>query len=108
MLEATQAYALREKKQQQQQEKIRGGTGKALYGVFGNVLLTYVTEDVLSPATAVAWAERTFDTHAAALWAEPRTRKFVEWVLAESSSSEEEDEESDDSDSEEEEEEDSE
>jgi len=51
------------------------------------VLLTFVNEDVLSPATAVAWADACSSSSsgssngkAAALFQEARTQKFVKWV----------------------------
>lgn len=110
LLEATQAYALREEGAGNGSERRRAATSRVLYDIFGLVLLTFVNEDVLSPATAVAWADACGSSgengKAAALFQEARTQKFVKWVRdleaeessssgEEESSSEEEEEEED-------------
>jgi translation initiation factor eIF-2B subunit epsilon len=118
LLEATQAYALREEGAGNGSERGGERTSRVLYDIFGLVLLTFVNEDVLSPATAVAWADACCSSSssssnnsgkngkAAALFQEARTQKFVKWVRdleaeessssgEEESSSEEEEEEED-------------
>ena len=85
LLEATQAYALREEGAGNGSGRGGGRTSQVLYDIFGLVLLTFVNEDVLSPATAVGWADACSSSSssngkATALFQEARTQKFVKWV----------------------------
>ncbi|GAB5037539.1 bacterial transferase hexapeptide repeat-containing protein [Nannochloropsis oceanica] len=110
LLEATQAYALREEEVGNGVQNGRRTSSRVLYDIFGLVLLTFVNEDVLSPATAVAWADACsssssdMNKKAAALFYEARTQKFVKWVrnldAEESSSSGEEESDSEEDDEE--------
>jgi translation initiation factor eIF-2B subunit epsilon len=112
LLDATQAYALREEGVGNGIEKGGVASSRVLYDIFGLVLLTFVNEDVLSPATAVAWADacsssdNTANKKAALLFQEARTQKFVKWVrnleAEDSSSSAEEDSDSEEDEEEEE------
>jgi hypothetical protein len=78
-MEATETYALESKGVGDQD-----GASRLLYDIFGLVLLTYVNEDLLSPAIAVAWADADKDDgyseERSELFREARTQKFVKWV----------------------------
>jgi hypothetical protein len=79
LMEATETYALESKGVGDQD-----GASRLLYDIFGLVLLTYVNEDLLSPAIAVAWADADKDDgyseERSELFREARTQKFVKWV----------------------------